>query len=660
MSRPHTAMIVRSVESHGAARINDLFAQEFGFREAELQEHHLLEWIHPDDQAAFAALLESGDGGLRARHRMKNGEWAELRWKIRDEDGKRSALGVRSATVAPDSEGMGELEPGESTTIAEALRDVSLIVEQQHPGMKCSILLLDETGGKVDVVVGPSLPPSYNEAVFGLCIGPAVGSCGTAAFWNERVIVSDIQADPLWIDLRENAETAGVSACWSQPITDQRGEVLGAMALYASSPRVPTQAQLDGLEVAARIVGLAIGRVRAVEALRLMERRIHEAGKIEALGILAGGIAHDFNNMIAAMLGNVELAMLKLDPSSEALPYLNDSVTAAFRARDLCQQMLACAGRGTLTRTAVECNRMVRELGDLLRVTVPKSASLVCEYSESDLYVEADVTQLNQILMNLMTNAVDSLKDGVGTVRVTIGPVELGEGSPEELVPGFRSSPGEYVQLVVTDTGIGMDESTQNRIFDPFFTTKATGRGLGLAAVQGMVRRHGGSISVDSEVGNGTTVTVRLPRTETPPTPDALETRAVPTVVGRHVLIVDDEPSVRRTFSAILGHVGFAVTCASDGEEAVEIYRRERDSIDCVLLDLTMPKKDGEETFKELQKIREDVRVVLSSGFTEQEVIDRFAGAGLAGVVQKPASAKTVQERVRAAIREGPTPSNRD
>lgn len=519
---------------------------------------------------------------------------------------------------------------------------MALIVEAKNPGMRCSILLVDARQECVTVGAGPSLPPEYNAAVEGLRIGPAVGSCGTAAFWNVPVVVEDIASDTLWAELRDAAALAGVLACWSHPITSTTGDVLGAMALYSTEPSAPARHQMDGLEIAARMVGLAVERERLEEQLR-------ETAKTEAITVLAGGIAHDFNNLLAAVLGNAELALMTLPPGAEAAALLQKIVTASVSAHDLCNQMLAYAGRGSSSTETLECNAMARELGGLLAVTLSKKATLEYDLHDGPLGVLADRSQLGQVVMNLIRNASEAVGDHAGRVVIGSTTVTCGGAEPQATHSNAALEPGEYVRLWVHDTGPGMTAETRARIFDPFFTTKTTGRGLGLAAVQGIVRAHDGAIDVESTEGVGTTVSVLLPRVPLPL--DGAPATAEGTVArSARLLLVDDEPAVRAVLADVLESAGYGVLLARDGQEALDVFREQPDSIDCVLLDLSMPKLGGDEVFHELRKLRPDVRVILSSGFSEQEMLDRFQGAGLAGVLQKPARMHVLLAKVADAL----------
>jgi signal transduction histidine kinase/CheY-like chemotaxis protein len=381
-----------------------------------------------------------------------------------------------------------------------------------------------------------------------------------------------------------------------------------------------------------------------------LEERLREAGKLKALGVLAGGIAHDFNNMLSTVMGNAELVAAALPENSESQNMLGAIITASQHAAELCNQMLAYACRGKLSFERVECSELVKELSALLEVSLPDTVTLECEVLEDLVFVEADKSQLRQVIMNLITNAADALGGDEGSVHVTIG----AQHYDTDDLTRFRSMTppvaGDYVRLTVTDDGCGMTAAMQAKIFDPFFTTKFTGRGLGLAAVQGIILSHNGGIGVDSEVGRGTTITILLPREAASQVAPRPQPEAEEEHVRKRVLVVDDEPTVRKILGLILETAGFDVARAADGFEAIEVLRRQTQAIDCVLLDLTMPHLGGEETFRELRRIRPDLPVVLSSGFTEQEVLDRFEGESFAGFVQKPALAKTVIAKIQAAI----------
>ena len=636
-------MVVRSAVSGEVLRVNREFTERLGLGADELDEFPLLDWIHADDRTALEETLTLGEGRARARHRDSAGRWLPFEWRVSTHAGGVVALGLCGGQneVAAERPTPNALPP--PPTMGDTLDAMARVVEAKNPGMRCSILLVDPERRIITGGAGPSLPPEYNRAVEGLHIGPAVGSCGTAAFWNVPVVVEDISRDPLWRDLREAAAVAGVSACWSQPVTMTGGEVLGAMALYDPRPRRPAPEQMNGLEIAARMVGLAVERNRLEEQLR-------QATKMEAVGVLAGGIAHDFNNLLAVILGNTELALSVLPEDAEAAPMLREVVTANASAAELCNQLLAYAGRGVLSKETVECNTLIREIGGLLHVTLSKKAQLAFDLHPAPLCLVADRGQLRQVIMNLITNAAEAVGDVDGRVVISTSAATYTREQLERVAPDSGLEPGDYARLRVSDTGVGMSSATEARIFDPFFTTKPSGRGLGLAAVRGIVSGLRGVISVTSTPGVGTEFTVLLPRVPAPCNDAAAGAESEPEARAGHVLVVDDEPAVRMPLAGMLERAGFSVTQAGDGLEAIHLFRDRPDAVDCVLLDLSMPKLSGEEVFHEMRKLRDNLPVVLISGYTEQEIMERFEGAGLVGAVQKPAPMKVLLSKVNAAI----------
>ena len=378
-------------------------------------------------------------------------------------------------------------------------------------------------------------------------------------------------------------------------------------------------------------------RKRRERRQRRLEARVQQAQKMESLGVLAGGVAHDFNNLLVGILGNADLALMKLPPEAAVRPHLKDIEHASMRAADLARQMLAYSGKGRFVVEELDLRLLVEEIAHLLEVSISKKAVLKYDFGTGVPPISADATQVRQVIMNLITNASEALQDGSGVISISTGSMSCDADYLNGTFIDQDLAPGTYTYLEVSDTGVGMDEQARERVFDPFYTTKFTGRGLGLAAVLGIVRGHSGAIKVYSEPGKGTTMKVLFPATSS----DDLSGGAEQTVeiqwVGRGlVLLVDDEESVRAVGASMLQHAGFDVITASDGEEAVALFRRRRDDVDCVLLDLAMPGLDGVETFRELRRVRADVPVVLTSGYSEQEAVNRFSGKKLAGFVQKP------------------------
>jgi two-component system cell cycle sensor histidine kinase/response regulator CckA len=367
--------------------------------------------------------------------------------------------------------------------------------------------------------------------------------------------------------------------------------------------------------------------------------------------VLAGGIAHDFNNLLVGILGNADLALRDLPPNSPARDNLEEIGEAAGRAADLARQMLAYSGRGRFVVETVSLMPLVQEMANLLQVALSKNAVLEYDFAEDTPCVEADATQLRQVVMNLITNASEAVGETSGVVTVATGSVFCDSEYLAGCYLADGVAEGEYAFLEVSDTGHGMDAETVAKAFEPFFTTKFTGRGLGLSAVLGIVRGHHGAMRVDSEPGHGTTFRVLLPAVGDPAPPT--DQPVVPDGGWRGdgtVLLVDDEETVRQVGTRILERLGFRVLTAVDGEQAVSVFARDPQRVDCVLLDLTMPNMGGEETFHELRNVRRDIRVIVTSGYTEQDVTARFAGKGLSGFVEKPFTIDRLQAALRLAL----------
>ncbi len=391
-------------------------------------------------------------------------------------------------------------------------------------------------------------------------------------------------------------------------------------------------------------------RLQAEEERRAFAAKLEQTQKLESLGVLAGGIAHDFNNLLTAVLGNIGLCLADLPPTAPIRPELQEALKASERAADLCRQMLAYSGRGAFEVKKVDLNAVIEEMRRMLEVSISKKVVMRCDFARPLPAILADATQLRQVIMNLVINASEATGERGGEVSVTTGFVHCDREYLDGTWLAEKLPEGRYVFVEVTDTGCGMDRETMRSIFDPFFTTKFTGRGLGLAAVLGIVRGHNGAVRVASELGRGTTFRVLLPAS------DVTDEKPLTTTAGNGwsgsgtVLLVDDEPPVRSVCARMLEHCGFSVLTASDGREAVQIFGERAAEIVCVILDLNMPNMDGDETLRAMRSLQPDVRVIMSSGYSEQEVTGRFEGKGPVGFLQKPYRFEDLTRSLRSIL----------
>ncbi|MAY57326.1 MAG: hypothetical protein CMQ46_03170 [Gammaproteobacteria bacterium] len=390
---------------------------------------------------------------------------------------------------------------------------------------------------------------------------------------------------------------------------------------------------------------------RAEEERRELEAQMLQSQKLESLGVMAGGIAHDFNNLLTSIIGYSELARAQLPEHSAAGEFVDAAVTGARRAAELTQQMLAYSGKGSRIVEPVQLSRLVKDITRLLEVSISKKCVMRFELPEDLPACMADATQLRQVIMNLIINASDAIGDRSGVISITTGAAWCDRDYLDENFINDTLEEGLYVHMEVADTGKGMSADVRARIFDPFFTTKFTGRGLGLAAVLGVIRGHKGAIRVYSEPGRGTTFKVLLPAAPGVE-PQAVKSDSEPEQWQGFgtALVIDDEESIRALARHMLMRMGFEVATASDGREGVEVYREMAASNPLVLLDLTMPHLDGAAAFAQLRRINPKVRVIVMSGYGEQTIDTQFAGKGLAGFLQKPFRLAELRDVVKAAV----------
>ncbi|HXJ57496.1 MAG TPA: response regulator [Verrucomicrobiae bacterium] len=419
---------------------------------------------------------------------------------------------------------------------------------------------------------------------------------------------------------------------YGAPLHDGRGAIRGAVGAF--------------IDITAR---------KQAEAERhQVERRLLHSQKLESLGVLAGGIAHDFNNILTGILGNASLARSALPEESAPRRYVEGIEASAARAADLCRQMLAYSGKGQFVMRRIDLSHLIEDTLHLLRIPISKKAVLHLDLAPDLPPVEADPTQLSQVVMNLIMNASEAIGEQDGLIAVSTRTIRSDAIDLTGAVVAPELCDNHYVCLEISDSGCGMSPETIAKIFEPFFTTKFTGRGLGLAAVLGIVRGHKGALRVTSERGRGSIFTILLPRAEGVNASIEAPRRSItPATTWRgqaRILVIDDEEPVRSVVAAVLKALGLDAVLAADGREGVEKFEANPDQFDLVLLDLTMPALDGAQVFQRIRRLRSDMRVILMSGLDAPDAGRALMDQGLAGCIQKPFTVDILRDTIRSVL----------
>ncbi len=616
LSAAHQGLYDLNVQT-GEVIVSPEYALMFGYDPAEFHETHAAwrERLHPEDREPVTAAYSDYVAGRRAdyrvefRQRTKNGKWI---WVL-----SLGSLVGRS----PDGRPLRML--GTHTNITERKK-----VEQ---ALATTTSLLERTG-EIAKVGGWELNLRTMQLFWSLetCriheVEPAV-----APALDDAINFYAPEARPIVRAAVQAGIEHGTPWDLELPMLTARGRPIWVRAYGAAVVENGKAVKLVGA-----IHDITEARLAQLEREQL-DRKVQETQKLESLGVLAGGIAHDFNNLLTSILGNASIAEIQLPADSCARDCLEQITEASLRAADLCNQMLAYSGRGRFVVQKIDLATLVEQTGQLLQISTSKKAVLRYRHEKGLPPIEADATQIRQVIMNLVINASEAIGDKNGVIHLSTGLTQVDRNYLRGTRLDSDLPVGDYVYLEVSDDGCGMSVETQARIFDPFFTTKFTGRGLGLAAVLGIVRGHKGVVMVDSELDRGTTFKLLFPAAK-----GASEHGPSRTVGGANwqgkgtVLVVDDEETMRSTVARMIRIIGLEPVLACDGREAIEVFRVQPDRFALVLLDLTMPHMDGEQTFTQLRRLRPDVRVVLMSGFNAQEVLVRFPGKGPASFLQKP------------------------
>ena len=531
----------------------------------------------------------------------------------------------------------------------DALAVIVHDLEAQAPGWQCAVC---SVGPRRELIflAAPSLPDTFTQTLAGRHVQPGADPCSDALDRTDLCLEPDLAARAWGAPFAQLCASLPLGASCAQPILSSYHDVLGAICIFAAAPTEPTQAVLGALESAARMATLAIELRRGEQERRQLQAQMQEAQRLESLGLLAGGIAHDFNNLLTGILGHAGLARAEAAgrvPFDETLAQVE---LAAQRAASLCSQLLAYSGRGRFVVRPLDLSSLVREMTQMLRLSIAGKHELTLELPDDLPTVEGDATQIGQVVMNLLTNAREAIGDMPGAITIRTEAVQLAAEDLQRCVIGGHCEPGHYVSLEVRDTGMGMNEATLRSIFDPFFTTKFTGRGLGLAAVHGIVRGHAGAMAIESEPGAGSRFRMFLPASGKA-APATLPPPSTPAADGAGTnLVVDDERTVRNVIRSALESNGFDVVEASDGAEALEAFATHRGAIRLALLDLILPRLNGEEVLAHVRAHDASLPVILSSGFDVTDVAADLAHDHHTWFLKKPFGPSELLIAVRTAL----------
>jgi PAS domain S-box-containing protein len=402
-----------------------------------------------------------------------------------------------------------------------------------------------------------------------------------------------------------------------------------------------------------RIVGYA-KVVRDFTERRQLEEAVRQTQRLESVGVLAAGVAHDFNNVLTAILGNVAMVRRRLDGKevgAEVQEMLVAAERAGNRAAHLVKQLLNYAGKGRREIQPVDISQVAKDALAIVQASVSRKITLRSDIPQESRMIQADVGQVQQLLLNLVLNGAEAIGDREGEVFVRMRVRDVSEAELNRAFPAFSLTPRPYTEIIVSDTGSGMDEKTRQQIFDPFFTTKFLGRGLGLAAALGIVRAHGGGIAVQSTPGKGSTFSVLLPaEQDRPDAPMTVADSLTESARGEGlVLVVDDEVGIRSLLQHALEELGYTVLTAEHGGQAVELFERSTEEIILVLIDVVMPVLDGAETAIRIRELDPEVPILITSGIGDDDALRRFEDVRISGFIPKPFSPDQLAQAIAVA-----------
>jgi two-component system, cell cycle sensor histidine kinase and response regulator CckA len=643
---------------------NQALCKLTGYDAAELSHLRLQDILPPEFADKFPArvglIRERQQATFESSYLAKDGALVpvEVQARMMESQGRSMILSIARDITQRKRADLRELaqrrileQIANGAPLEELLAHIVRFVEQQLPGALCSVLLADETGVRLRHGAAPSLPDEYNRAVDGLLVAKGMGSCGTAAFLRQRVVVEDIEVHPYWKGFQP-ARRAGLRACWSEPVFSSREELLGTLAIYSREPRLPRDEEIELIVSAAHLASIAIGRVRGDESRRLLEEQLRQIQKIEAVGQLAAGIAHDFNNLLTPICVYSDLVRHGLPDNHPQIKQMDTVIQAARKASELTRKLLTFGRKQVLCMEVLDLNEVIVAFQDIMRTTVRESVAIDLRLPPGHTRVLADRVQLEQILLNLAVNAQDAI-NGTGAICVETGRLVL----DDEYVlqhPGIKSGP--YALLAFTDNGCGMDAETLRHIYEPFFTTKEVGHGtgLGLATVYGIVKQHEGYIEVWSEPGQGTTFKIFLPLSqrvaEQPFTPASSPAAKPAGGAGRTILLVEDNAMIREMAEELLAGDGYRTLVAATPTAALDLAALHGGRIDMLVTDVVMPHMNGPELYEMLLQSRPELPVLYISGYTGNVVLHKETLDPKSNFLSKPFTLEQFLERVELLL----------
>ncbi|MBL8818030.1 MAG: response regulator [Planctomyces sp.] len=535
----------------------------------------------------------------------------------------------------------------------ESMTHLAKGLERIWPGVRCGVNVFDSATGRCRVAAAPSMPQDYVNAVNQYRIGNYPSACGTAVTSRKCCFINDIHTDARVSESSRLYDAWKVRSCWSLPAVIGNGEAVATLCLMFERPCIPRPSEQAALERVGQTISLIIRNDMSEKQRRLLESRIQFREKLESLGTLAGGIAHDFNNLLTVIIGHAELLRNSRHGDSEVIFGASRILDASRLAADLCKQMVTFAGQSENVFEPVDLPRVVSEVCNLLRTSLPQGITLHTSIPGNACLVRGDRSMLSQVIINLITNASESIRGRSGQIQVTLSTFVISSFDRPELYDSAILADGHHACIEVVDTGKGMSVEEQRRLFEPFFTTKDTGKGLGLATVMGIVRRHHGGTAVTSAEGRGSQFRVYIPmiqapveqnpvRSGTPTEPQIPELAPKP---GKsRVLLVDDDDSVRNSIAMMLRYDGHPVETFARGSDLI-LFVPQVNPDDILILDHQMPGIKGAELLLQLRQTGINNSVCFLSGYTG-ELRKQVDVSDSVQILEKPVSFSTLRQTV--------------